>query len=162
MTMNEQWAYHPDPTLYKSPRTLVRFIAEIAGKGGNLLLNVGPKPDGTFPDEAVARLDAIGEWMSHSGESIYDALAGPHPACFYGPMTRKESTLYIHVFDPPLDRVEVRGIDAPLSRARLLRTGKQLDFEVKNGRIYVDLRAEDCDPYNTVVALEFAQPPDWP
>ncbi len=165
MTMNRQWGYHPDPTLYKSPRRLIRTLAEVVGKGGNLLLNVGPRPDGTFPPEAVERLRIMGEWMRHSAEAIHQVEAGPYAGCFYGPMTRRGRTLYLHVFDPPLEGVEVRGVAAPVLAARLLRTGQALPVQVEQGLaplIRIELDPTQCDPYDTVIALEFGQEPEWP
>jgi len=159
MTMNNQWSYHPDPAQYKSSRMLIRILAQVAGMGGNLLLNVGPKPDGTFPDEAVERLKTIGSWMSHSSEAIYDTEPGPDPACFYGPMTRRGNTLYLHVFDPPKEEIEVRGIDGHIEQAYLLKTGEELKVYKQIGRIYIDLPEEKCDEYNTVVALKFKEEP---
>jgi len=161
MTMNNQWGYHPDPKQYKSSRRLIRILAEVAGKGGNLLLAVGPKPDGTFPTEAVERLKAIGQWMSHSSEAIYDTLPGPHASCFYGPMTRRGNKLYLHVFDPPMEGIDVRGIDGDIAQAYLLKTGESLIVHKQMGRIIIDLPAEKCDEFNTVVVLEFREEPDW-
>jgi alpha-L-fucosidase len=154
MTMNDQWGYHPDPAAYKSSRRLVRTISEVVGKGGNLLLNVGPQPDGRFPPEAVERLRAIGDWMDHSGDSIHEAAAGPHPGHFYGPMTRKSGTLYLHVLDLPSEGIEVRGLETPVMNARLLDTGEPLNVSQAGARVHIDLTAEQCDPYDTVVALE--------
>jgi alpha-L-fucosidase len=162
MTMNNQWGYHPDPRQYKSSRRLVRILSEVVSKGGNLLLNVGPKPDGTFPHEAVQRLKDMGQWMEHSAEAIHDTLPGPHPSCFYGPMTRRGKILYLHVFDPPLDGIDIRGISGDVAGARLLETGESLPVRRQLGRIVVDLPAEKCDEFNTVVALEFKEEPNWP
>jgi len=162
MTMNNQWGYHPDPKQYKSPRRLIRILSEVVGKGGNLLLNVGPKPDGTFPAEAVERLEAFGRWMAHSAEAIHDTLPGPHPSCFYGPMTRRGKTLYLHVFDPPMEGIDVRGISGDIAQVRLLKTGESLIARKQYGRIVIDLPAEKCDEFNTVVALEFKEEPNWP
>lgn len=161
MTMNNQWGYHPDPLQYKSPRRLLRTLAEIAGKGGNLLLAVGPMSDGTFPNEAVERLRTIGSWMSHSSEAIYDTVAGPDPMCFYGPMTRRDNTLYLHILDPPREEIEVRGIDGDIAGTYLLKTGEELDACKQMGRVYINLPEEKCDEYNTVVALKYKEEPHW-
>src|SRR5690606_33201156 len=120
------------------------------------------QPDGAFPAEAVDRLNAIGEWMAHSGESICGVSAGPHPSCFYGPMTRRGNVLYLHVMDPPTEGIEVRGINAKVEEATLLRTGEALGVRYENRRIRIDLRPEHCDPSDTVVALRFGSEPDWP
>ncbi len=173
MTMNHQWAYHPDGSTYKDVRTLIRTLTEVVHKGGNLLLNVGPKPDGTFPQEAVQRLESIGQWMGHSGSSLYGTRPAPEGAseCFYGPLTTKDNTVFLHVLDIPQGPVELRGVAGEVVSVTLMSTGDPLSYRVHNAphfwdsseqRLEVDLSREQCDPYNTVIAVEFAQPPLWP
>ncbi|MCJ8013508.1 alpha-L-fucosidase [Paenibacillus sp. KQZ6P-2] len=178
MTMNNQWAYHSDKTCYKSTLTLLNTLLEIATKGGNLLLNVGPRPDGTWPEEALERLEAIGTWLKHSGESIYGTKRTPvhFPPCFYGPITVKENTVYLHVKDIPRFPLEFRWIQGKVREVRLLRTGKALSYRVEEtvgvsggvhgehyvSRISIDLAPEDCDEWNTVVAVDFEGIPVWP
>jgi alpha-L-fucosidase len=167
MTMNHQWAYHSDPSQYKDMSRLIRDLSIIAGKGGNLLLNVGPKPDGTWPAEAKERLDMIGQWLAHSGEGIYGTERGPNQACFYGPMTRKGNTLYLHVLETPRAPIEIRGIHGTIKQARLLRTGEQLESRFYGrgrhlDRLEIDLPAGLCDPWNSVIAVEFEDEPEWP
>jgi len=77
-------------------------------------------------------------------------------------MTRRGKTLYLHVFDPPLDGIDIRGISGDIAEARLLKTGESLPVRRQLGRIVVDLPAEKCDEHNTVVALEFREEPKWP
>ncbi len=168
MTMNHQWAYHPDTSTYKPTAELVRTLTEVVGKGGNFLLNVGPKPDGSWPEEAVTRYREIGAWLAHSGEAFYGSTRGPHPACFHGPMTRRGETLYLHVHDLPRGPLVVQGFAVPVAQVRLLRTGETLTFKqqakhhLSDGRILIDLPAEACDPLSTVVSVDFEVEPDWP
>ena len=77
MTMNDHWGYNSHDTNWKSPTELVRMLIDVASKGGNYLLNIGPKADGTFPDEAVDRLRAIGAWMQKYGDAIHGTSASP-------------------------------------------------------------------------------------
>src|SRR5262249_38095182 len=88
MTMNASWGYVPDDDRYKSSTEIVHTICEIAGKNGNLLLNVSPRADGSLPPEQVSRLEAVGEWMSRNGSAIRGTTAGLEPWQFYGPSTR--------------------------------------------------------------------------
>ena len=71
LTIGQNWGYNKHDSLWKSPEMLVRHLVEVVANGGNLLLNVGPKGDGTFPDWATARLKAIGKWMDINHEAIY-------------------------------------------------------------------------------------------
>jgi len=92
---------------WKSTTDLVRKLVDIASKGGNYLLNIGPKADGTFPDESIERLEGIGRWMDVNGEAIYDTHASPFKRLPWGRCTQKvrgdTTTLYLHVFDWPAD-----------------------------------------------------------
>lgn len=110
LTMNESWAYNPADSNYKSARSLIHTLCEIAGKGGNLLLNVSPMGDGQIPPVQIERLEAIAEWMSLFGESIIDTQPGLEPWQFYGPSTRKGNTIYLHLLMKPYESISVRGI----------------------------------------------------
>ena len=75
MTINDTWGYKPYDLNFKSSTTLIRMLTETASKGGNLLLNVGPKPDGSIPEALIERLEAMGKWMEINGEAIYNSRA---------------------------------------------------------------------------------------
>jgi len=98
MTMNHTWGYRKSDHDWKSAETLIRNLIDVASKGGNYLLNVGPKPDGTFPEASIERLKAIGKWMDVNGESIYGTQASPFGPLPWGRCTNKEekgkTTLY--------------------------------------------------------------------
>ena len=135
MTMNRYWGWNRADTEWKSSAQLIHTLVDVASKGGNFLLNVGPKPDGSFPAQAVERLADMGAWMDVFGESIYGTQASPFDAAFpWGRATLKASAkegtvLYLHVFDWPrapqlfvprltetgLVRAELMGTDNPYS-----------------------------------------------
>ena len=96
-TMNGSWGYNINDRNYKSADELVRYLVRTAAKGANLLLNIGPRPDGTIPDEALERFRAMGEWMRRYGESIYGTQAGAVPTADWGVTTQRGNTLYVHV-----------------------------------------------------------------
>ncbi len=102
MTMNDTWGFKDSDSNWKSSRTLIRMLCDIASKGGNFLLNVGPRGDGSFPPESVQRLKDMGAWLRVNGKSIYGTQASPFPRPLpWGRVTRAGSTLYLHVFDWP-------------------------------------------------------------
>jgi alpha-L-fucosidase len=107
MTMNSDWGWNAADTKWKSTEDLVRKLVDIASKGGNFLLNIGPKPDGTFPEKAVERLSGMGDWMAQYGGSIYGTEASPIAQPSWGRITLRRdgetSTLFLHVFDWPAD-----------------------------------------------------------
>ncbi|MGC4050830.1 MAG: alpha-L-fucosidase [Paludibaculum sp.] len=119
---NDSWGYNKYETDFKTDRDLIRMLVEVVSKGGNLLLNVGPKPDGTIQDEFVTRLNAMGRWMKVNQESIYATTASPFERMsFFGRATTKGNKLYLHVFDWPKDgTLRVAGLRNLVHSARLL------------------------------------------
>ena len=98
-TMNRTWGYNIEDQNYKSVKTLIQLLVRAAGKNANLLMNIGPQPNGELPTVAVQRLKEMGEWMSTYGETIYGTRGGdvePHP---WGVSTRKGNRLFIHILD---------------------------------------------------------------
>ena len=98
-TMNGMWGYKIIDQNYKSTETLIRYLVSTSGKGANLLLNVGPQPNGKIPSAALDRLKEIGEWTSRYGETIYGTTAGDIPVQEWGVTTRKGNRLFVHIFD---------------------------------------------------------------
>jgi alpha-L-fucosidase len=136
LTMNHSWGWNPADTDYKSGRRLVHTLCEVAGKGGNLLVNVSPRGDGTLPEPQVERLETLGRWMAANGESIRGTRPGLGPAQFYGPSTRRGETVYLHLLMRPYDAVDVRNL--PVRRVRAVRelaSGRTLAFSRQTGVI---------------------------
>lgn len=99
MTMNESWGYDIRDKDYKSLDNIIRNLVRSAGKNCNLLLNIGPRPDGMFPIEAIERLKGIGEWMNANGETIYGTRAGIVPSHEWGVTTQKGNRLFVHILN---------------------------------------------------------------
>jgi alpha-L-fucosidase len=153
MTMNDTWGYKKNDSKWKSSQDLIRKLADIASKGGNYLLNVGPKADGTFPPEIVERLAAMGEWMKVNGESIYGTSATPFQRLPFR-CTKRPGVLYVHVFDRPADGlVALPGLKNAVKSARLLAGGATLAVAAKNGVTTIALPATLPDANDTVVAV---------
>ena len=125
VTMNDTWGYKSFDDDWKDTRSLLRMLVDVASKGGNLLLNVGPKADGTIPSESLARLREMGAWLRANGASIYGSSASPFPEQpAWGRFTRSGHTLYAHVFDWPKDGVlRLPQLETPPARAYLLDGG---------------------------------------
>ncbi|MEI9946305.1 MAG: alpha-L-fucosidase [Chitinophagaceae bacterium] len=161
MTMNGTWGYRTSDNNWKSAKTLIQNLADIASKGGNYLLNVGPKPDGTFPQQSIDTLKKIGQWMKINGEAIYETKASPLPALDWGRCTRKEgkagTTLYLFVFQWPKDgKLIVPGIKAFPSSAKLLANGHALSIiPSATGEMIVSVPEKAPDPSASVIRLEF-------
>ena len=126
LTMGDQWGYSPLDHHDKSPTSLVITLIEAAAHGGNLLLNLGPKPDGTLKDVHRATFEAIGDWLAVHGESIQGA-SPTQGVSFFGPTTATDQAIYLHLAMRPIEQVVARGI--PIDRidaVTLLATGEEL------------------------------------
>lgn len=159
MTMNGTWGYKSYDDKWKSTEILIRNLLDIASKGGNYLLNVGPKADGEFPAESIERLKAIGAWMKVNGEAIYGTQASPLAALSWGRCTRKEhngnTTLYLSVFDWPADgKLIVPGFHNEVNRAVLLASSKKLTTSIDKDQLVITLPARAPDTIATVIKVE--------
>ena len=160
MTMNRHWGYNKNDHDWKSTEDLIRKLVDIASKGGNFLLNVGPTAAGEFPPESVERLRGIGRWMEVNGEAIHGTGASPFAELPFGRCTLRQegedATLYLHVFDWPEDGLlVVPGIGNDPVGARLLaEPGRELSVTRRGGDLRVALPAAPPDPICSVVELE--------
>lgn len=159
MTMNRHWGWNRADTGWKSPRELIRTLVDVASKGGNLLLNIGPQPNGELPQLAVERLEAIAKWMKANHDAIHGTLASPVPAPSFGRITMRRdgdrTTLYLCVFDRPSDGVlHVPGIGNAPRSASLLGRHVSLRARREDDGIAVDLPDTGLDENCTVVELE--------
>lgn len=157
MTMNDTWGYKSYDKNWKSTEDLLRKLADIASKGGNFLLNVGPTAEGLIPDASVERLAAIGEWMKVNGESIYGTTANPLGELSWGRCTAKPSKLYLHVFDWPGDgKLTVPNIKYSVKKAYLLADKERRKLTIKqvsDSEVVISLPQDGPDPINSVVVL---------
>jgi alpha-L-fucosidase len=121
MTMNRSWGYVPGDVEYKSSTELVHTLCETAGKGGNLLLNVSPRADGSLPSEQVDRLRDVAGWMSVHANYIHGTERGLEPWQFYGPSSRRGDTVFLYCVMRPYEQVSVRGL--PIKQVVAARIG---------------------------------------
>jgi alpha-L-fucosidase len=153
MTINNTWAYNMHDHEYKSARVLIRSLVEVASRGGNFLLNVGPQPDGTIQPEFQDRLRAIGDWLAVNGDSIYGTTFGPIQGVPSIRVTAKKERIFIHVFDWPSTPLEISGLQAKVLSAYLLANGQPLKIRQSEGKLQVDLPSQAPDSNVGVVAL---------
>ncbi len=165
MTMNTSWGYKWYDDNWKSTETIIRNLVDIASKGGNYLLNVGPTSEGLIPEPSVERLKAIGEWMKTNGESIYGSKASPFFKLFWGRCTSKKTDdaqlLYLHVFDwPENGMLIVPGLKNEVLSAHLLSSEASLSFKSTEGELIITVPPEAPDPINSVVVIEIEGEPE--
>ena len=159
MTMNDTWGFKKDDHNWKSAEMLIRNLIDIAGKGGNYLLNVGPTAAGEIPQPSIERLTAVGRWMKINGQAVYGTTASPFAGLTWGRCTRKvdagKTILYLHVFDWPKDaQLIVPGLQNPAKKAWLLDGNKTLTTSSSKNGLIVHLPANPIDPVATVIAVE--------
>jgi alpha-L-fucosidase len=161
MTMNDHWGYNSHDKDFKSTKEIIRMLCDITSKGGNYLLNIGPKADGTFPKESVDRLAAIGKWTSVNGEAFYGTQASPFSDLKWGRCTRKNTTdgviLYFHVFDWPADGVlKIPGLLNDPSKTYLLSDAKRKPLSISRDEdaLLITVPKTAPDSICSVVAVE--------
>jgi len=153
MTINNQWAYNANDRDFKSTQFLIRGLVEVASRGGNFLLNVGPRPDGTIQPEFQERLRAMGDWLSINGDSIYGTSYGPVQGMPSIRTTAKDNKIFVHVFDWPSGALEVSGIKPRVISARVLATGQIAKFSQTEQALTLELPPQMPDSNVTTIAL---------
>ena len=155
MTINDTWAYNKHDLRFKSVRVLIQDLANVASKGGNFLLDVGPTPEGTIQPEFVERLQAIGAWMKVNGDSIYGTTYGPWQDLPFGKTTAKGKTVYLHVFNwPTTFQLELPALPRRVFQVTVLATGRKTRFKQKKGRLTITVPTFPPDPNDSVLRIE--------
>ncbi|MDR2148660.1 MAG: alpha-L-fucosidase [Tannerella sp.] len=158
MTMGSSWGYKSWDQNWKTPQTLIRNLINIASKGGNYLLNVGPTPEGEIPQQSIDGLRAIGRWMKVNGEAIYGTQRSPVDKPDWGYITRKDgkktTCLYLSVCELPRDgKIVLEGLSD--AKSAVLLAGKTKLKTVKTAKgLEIRLPAQMPDPVATVIKLE--------
>ena len=161
MTMNDSWGYHRADDAWKTPKQVVRNLITCAHDGGNYLLNIGPRPDGSIPEESVAILGSAGRWMDKNGVSIYEADICQPRRSRNGSFTRRGNTLYFHVhFWPGGDGLAFAGLRAKVKSAKLLATNQAVAFEQDDYHVrFKGLPAKAPDEPVTTLVVECESEP---
>ena len=160
MTFNDSWGYTPIDTSYKSAWTVVGMLRQVAAGGGNLLLNIGPKPDGGVPAPCPRILEQVGEWLGKHGPSIYEAT-DPFQSewLITGAFTRKGNTLYFHCNRWPGTELGIGGLVCKITDARLMGGPKVRFRQVRDRLVLSGLPQKAPDPLATVIELKFEGEP---
>jgi len=164
MTMNDSWGYQHNDKNYKSPSQIIRIFAECLSMGGNLLLDIGPRADGTIPEEQVNILKEVGRWTSKHSEAIYGTGAGLPPGYYYGPSTLSfDSTkLYLFINGKPSDgQLMLEGVKNRINRIYVVGNGTKLEYKEylrpywsnHSGLIFINVPDKVLDEKMTVICL---------
>ncbi len=155
-TIGSTWGYSITDRNYKSVSALVRLLVEAAGRNANLLLNVGPLPDGTIHPEHVARLRGIGEWIARYGESIYGTRGGPIGPRPWGVTTQRGDSVFVHVLDWDDPELSLPRLPRAVRAARMLADDIPVEFRLSRDGLTLRLPPRDPDTIDLVILLELA------
>lgn len=153
MTINDTWAYRPKDQHFKSVDALIRALIEVISRGGNLLLDVGPQPDGRIQAESVERLRAMGAWVHANGEAIYGSTYGPIQGRADVRTTAKGRTVFVFLVDKPKGELLLPGLEGRVQHVRVLDGGRPLEFRRTEGELRIAVPAEVAERQTPVLAV---------
>ena len=166
-TLNNTWGFKKNDHEWKSPEALTRLLFDIAAKGGNYLLNVGPTSEGIIPQESVDILGKVGEWMKINNECIYGTQASPFKIEFkWGNITQKPGKLYLGIFNWPTTGFYLEGLKNKVKKVYLLADKQQkplpfkssFDKQTDHNRLKIELPKVAPDKVVSVVVVEIEGP----
>jgi len=168
MTTNNNWGYHPDDTAYKTPFEIISIFVDAVSNGGNLLLDIGPKADGTIPPQQVNILEELGKWNKKNGEAIFGSIPGLPQGHFYGPTTlsKDSSTLYLFLPNQAVGTIMLKGLINEIKDVQVVGTTQHLKAKVVGkiswssvpGLVFIDVPETAKDKYMTVLKLTLDKP----
>ncbi|OLE79445.1 MAG: hypothetical protein AUG74_01425 [Bacteroidetes bacterium 13_1_20CM_4_60_6] len=127
-TLNENWGFNIGDSKYKSAAELERRLVRAAGNSSNLLMNIGPYPNGEIDPQFVSRLHEIGEWMSKYGDSIYNTRGGPIAPADWGVTTQKGNKIYVHVLNWSAPMLALAPVTRKITAAHTLPENSPVEF----------------------------------
>ncbi len=167
MTTNDNWGFHHDNN-WKTPYEVISIFVDAVSNGGNLLLDMGPKEDGTIPEEQVTVLKELGAWNKKHGEAVFNTLGGMPQGHFYGPTTisKDSATLYLFLHGKTSGPVMIKGLKNKIEEVTVLGNGTKLASKVVGkiswspvpGLVYIDVPATVADKYITVIKVKLDKP----
>jgi alpha-L-fucosidase len=163
MTINNSWGYQPKDTAWKTPFEIITIFADVVSNGGNLLLDIGPKADGTIPGKDVYVLKQLGKWNKKNEEAIFGSLPGLPQGHFYGPTTISKDSLSLYLFLPggSVGNVILKGLDNRVKDVQVVGTSYhpiakvvgKISWSPVPGLVFINVPEKFKDPYMTVLKL---------
>jgi len=155
MTLNGSWGYQAADDDWKTPKQVIRNLISCSRDGGNYLLNIGPRGDGSIPEESARIFETVGAWMARNGSTIYSSEPCDPRRSNYAMFTRKGNTLYMHVHAWPGDSAVIAGLLVPVKSARLLADGAAVKFQQDKLRVrFTGLPRQAPDQPISTIAIE--------
>jgi alpha-L-fucosidase len=155
MTLNDSWGFNRGDDNWKSPKTVVKNLITCAHDTGNYLLNIGPRGDGSIPEDSVRIFTAVGKWMERNGATIYQSEICQPRRSNYAAFSRKGNTLYMHVYAWPGNEMAIGGLRNKVKSVKMLVSGKPVTFEQDDFTVHMmGLPAQPPDDPVTTLAIE--------
>jgi alpha-L-fucosidase len=157
-TLNDSWGYNITDRRYKNVKQVIHLLVNAAGRNANLLLNVGPMPDGKIQTEFRDTLKAVGNWLQLNGESIYGTRGNLLPPQPWGVVTSKEKLLYLHILYPPAQGfVFIPGNMKKIKKASLASNNKAINFKQQPEGVFIYIDKQNLNEVDTIVKLEITE-----
>jgi alpha-L-fucosidase len=155
-TINDSWGFNITDRNYKSVKSLIQLLVRDAGYGANLLLNIGPLPNGDIQQEFTDRLAAVGDWLKQNGETVYGTKAGFEKPSDWGAITEKGNTIYLHVFKAKDDKLFLK-VPYKIKTAKLFADKMPVKWHLLADN-YVMFDLTKKDETDTIIELEVERP----
>lgn len=163
-TINDSWGYQPQDNHYKSLKQIIHMFVDCISMGGNMLLDIGPKADGSIDERQKEILLGLGDWINTHSEAVFDTKEGVMQRYFAGGSTisANEETLYLFLHDKPSESVCLKGLSNKIKKITVLHSGKELTWDIHGGvpwfnipgTTWIDITEEDCHEHTTVLKVE--------
>jgi len=152
-TLNESWGFNISDHNFKSPEEVEQMLVRAAGNNSNLLLNIGPMPNGEIEDEFVTRLHAVGEWMSQYGETIYGTRGGPIVPADWGVTTQKADKIYVHVLQWKAPLLALPPIEKTIKSAQEFGNESPVEFKQTSDGVVLKVPSAGKSEVDRVIVL---------
>lgn len=168
MTINNNWGYQPTDTNWKTPYEIISIFVDAVSNGGNLLLDIGPKADGTIPEEQIHVLKELGAWNMKNGKAVFSTVAGLPQGHFYGPTTlsKDSTTMYLFLHGKTHGQIMIKGLVNKINSIEVVGNGTKLNHKIVGkiswshvpGLVYIDVPENVLDKYITVLEVQLEEP----
>ena len=154
-TINGSWGFNLKDRSYKSKKKIIQYLVKAAGYNSNLLLNVGPMPNGRIQEQNISVLKQVGEWLKIYGKTIYNTRGGPIKTTDEIASTRLGNTVYFHILDHNKKTYIIEKYSPNIKSFKYFKSGNKVDFKFKNNGLKITLDESEIDDIDTILVLKY-------
>jgi len=152
-TINGSWGFNLQDRKHKSDKELIQYVVKAAGYGSNLLLNVGPMPNGEIQTEHKASLKSIGAWLRDNGNTIYNTTAGPIAPTDEMASTRKGKTVYLHILEEDKELFFLKDFEGRIKSIRFYKSNAAVTYKITKYGLFIEVPKANKEPINTIIEI---------